>query len=286
MSSVSNIERDAKRSILTESLVKQQFGQARDGEPVLTENETGQVGETASAGDRRLLELDFETLGSSGYLTPGTMKSPVAEEFRIIKRKLLKNAGLSQSSLSEPSNIIAVTSAIGGEGKTFTTLNLAMSVAMERDISVLVIDTDLVARSLTKILQTSRDTGLSELLINEQHDVRNVILKVNVGNWGFIPAGKAVRYPSELIASERMKAIVREVATRYNDRIILLDTSPLLTSSLSVAISDLAGQVIVVVEEGKTSQQTIRDAISLIPGNKTIGMVLNKCAWAHNTKIT
>ncbi len=230
-----------------------------------------------------LCELDLKVLEQNGYLTPTTMWSRLAEQYRVIKRPLLKTANLSAVQSSEALNIIAVTSAFPGEGKSFTTLNLAMSIAMERDVSVLVIDADLVGRSLTKRVRLMEARGLSDLLLDRQLDMRRVLLKLDVGNFGIIPAGSTAQHPSELLSSERMRDIMRELAGRYLDRIVLIDTAPLLTTSQAAIVSDLAGQVLFVVEEGKTSQQSIKDALALISEQKSIGLVLNKSTrFSHN----
>ncbi len=227
-----------------------------------------------------LFALDLTALGESGYLTPDKMRSRLAEQYRILKRPILKQAIASEDAGDSSSRIIAVTSAVPGEGKTFTVLNLAMSIAMERDLSVLVIDADLIERALTSRVQMDDRPGLSDILLDSGLEPGEVTVKVDVGQYAIIPAGSPAEHPSELVSSERMREVIQALAERHEDRIILIDTAPLLTTSQGVAISDLAGQVLVVVEEGKTSKQVVMDAVSIISHRASIGLVLNKSSRA------
>ena len=228
------------------------------------------------------IQLDFKALARAGYLTPDTMQGNQAEQYRLLKRPLINYANTRDDAGLKYGNLIAVTSALSGEGKTFTVFNLAISIAMERDISVLLVDSDLMARSLTHVLGLENSPGLTELLLDRQVNLREVIVKTNVPKLRLIPAGQTDPHPTELLASERMRTVVSELSARYSDRIILFDTAPLLTTSQAIVLDALVGQIVVVVEEGKTSQHLVQDAISLLSQNKVVGMILNKSTGSPN----
>lgn len=222
--------------------------------------------------------LDFNELKKRGYLTPGSMEGRTAEEFRIIKRLLLMSAFGKGVPKVERGNAVVVTSSQAGEGKTFTSLNLAVSIAQERDSTVLLIDTDLSRRSLSGLLGATKAKGLTDLLSDPGMDIGEVIGKTNVDKLRFIPAGPAKPNATELLASEQMENLVDELMHRYEDRIILFDSTPLLATSQAVVITQLVGQVLMVVEEGRTPQSVIREANSLLDDDKLVGMLLNRCS--------
>ena len=226
----------------------------------------------------KILELNFKTLERTGYLTPNTKNYKLAENYRFLKLPLLRVAGTtSKASFEENNNLIAITSANKGEGKTFTSFNLAMSIAMHRDTTVLLIDGDLIERSLTKLVGLNNALGLTDLLLDPQTHVSDVIVHTNVANLKIIPAGHTCPDTTELMASKRMQKLAIEFSKYYDNRVVLFDTPPLLKTSLAKVVTSLVGQILVVVKEGKTSPRTIQEAITLLDENKTANMVLNRC---------
>jgi exopolysaccharide/PEP-CTERM locus tyrosine autokinase len=223
------------------------------------------------------LRLDFKVLSESGFLTPDTMSCPLAEEYRHLKRPLLTNAIGRGEVPIDGANLIAITSSLPGQGKTFTAFNLAMSIAMERDVAVLLVDADLIGSGLTRRVKLQGRPGLTDLLLEPQIRLHDVIVNTNVPNFRILPAGRHFRDVTELLASERMRDITTELSARYRDRVVLFDAPPLLATSQAMVVTTLTGQVLVVVEEGKTPQRAIQQAISLLDENKIIGMVLNNC---------
>ncbi|GAB4345516.1 MAG: hypothetical protein Kow006_02800 [Gammaproteobacteria bacterium] len=227
--------------------------------------------------------LDFAKLKMQGFLTPGSVEGRTAEEYRIIKRLLLMNAFGKGVPKVERGNSIVVTSALAGEGKTFTSLNLAISIAQEKDSTVLLIDADLTKRSLSRFFGAGSAKGLTDLLSDTQLDIGEVIGRTNVEKLRFIPAGPEMTNATELLASEQMEDLVSELMHRYEDRIILFDSAPLLLTSQAVVITQLVGQVVMVVEEGRTSHSVIREAVSQIDDEKMVGMVLNRCSGSKGS---
>lgn len=222
--------------------------------------------------------LDFADLKLKGFLTPGSMQSRTAEEYRIVKRLLLMSAFGKGATQIERGNAIAVTSALEGEGKTFTSLNLAISIAQEQDSTVLLIDTDLSRRTLSKLFHAGEAKGITDLLADPTMELGEVIGKTNIDKLRFIPAGSVKLNAAELLASEQMELVVRELVNRYEDRIILFDSTPLLATSQAIVMTHLVGQVLMIVHEGRTPQAALQEAIALIDDDILVGMVLNRCS--------
>ncbi len=223
-----------------------------------------------------IIYLDKDYLKEHGFLTEDDLNTKQAEEYRVIKRPLLMNAFGKGAVSIDKGNIITILSALPGEGKTFTAMNLAISLAMERNTTILLIDSDVTKPSLTKIFNMQAKPGLLDLLMDENLDIGDVISKTNIPKLRFIPAGKQNEHAAELLASRRMKEFVKEISERYHDRIILFDAPPMLATSHSSVLAQLAGQILLVVESGKTLHDKIIEALSFIDNEKVIGLVLNK----------
>lgn len=235
-------------------------------------------------GEGRICYLNFETLRSQGYLTPQSAQSQLAEEMRLLKRPLLRNAFGKGAAPVRYGNLISVTSALPGEGKTFTTLNMAMSMAMEMDTTVLMVDADVVKPSLTRLLGLEEEPGLIDVLVHPELDMGSVIVPTDMPKLRVIPAGRRHAHSTELLASDQMERIAIELSERYPDRVVVFDAPPLLVTSQAGVLSQLAGQILVVVEAGRTPQTAIKEAVSHLDKDKVIGMVLNKGRRAFGTE--
>ncbi len=222
------------------------------------------------------IHLDKNYLKEKGFLTNDDLSTKKAEEYRLIKRALLNNAWGKAAVNVENGNIVTVLSALPGEGKTFTAMNLAISLAMERNSTVLLIDSDVTKPSLSKLFNVRENTGLLDLLEDDALDIGHVICRTNIPKLNFIPAGKQNAHAAELLASKRMDEFVDEISKRYHDRIILFDAPPILATSHSTILAQLAGQVLLVIESGVTLQANIIEALNFIEKDKVIGLVLNK----------
>jgi len=220
--------------------------------------------------------LDLARLREQGYLTPEEADGPLAEQYRIIKRPLLMNAFGRGAVPIEGGNLIMVTSSVPGEGKTFTALNLAMSMAMELDHTVLLVDTDVVKPSLTELLGLKGRPGLTDVLAGGEVGLGEVIVRTNVPKLRVIPAGCGRANSTELLASQAMRDLVQELAERYPDRVVVFDSPPLLVASQASVLTYLVGQVVVVVEAGRTPQPVVKEALALVDSSKAVGLVLNK----------
>ena len=200
----------------------------------------------------------------------------INEEFRAIKRKVLSNAFGALSKTLNNSNIIMVSSPNPNEGKTFTAINLALSIALEQDKTVLLVDADVLRPSVMKIIDQPFDNGLMEYLLGDVEDLSEVIYHTSLDTLRIIPAGKSHHLSSELLASEKMLETVSEFANRYPDRIVIFDTPPLLGINETAILANLAGQAVLVVQEGKTNLNRISHAVEQLNPDMAKGFVINK----------
>lgn len=222
------------------------------------------------------VEIDLDRLQASGMVTPRGERSSIAEEFRMIKRPLLQAAFTYRPGKVRKENLIMVTSALPSEGKSFTAVNLAMSIAKERDVHVLLVDSDLSRPNVGAMLGISAERGLTDLLEDPALSVPDVLLRTNVPNLSVILAGKPHPMGTELLASQRATGIIREMAERYKDRIIIFDSAPTLVSAEGTALSPHVGQVLLIVEAERTTELEVKGALDVLHACENVQLVLNK----------
>jgi len=223
----------------------------------------------------RLIELDLNKLSAAGLLTPNASRSALADQFRVIKRPLIANALGRGAATVKHGNLIMVTSALPGEGKTYTSVNLAMSIATELDHTVMLVDADVARPSVLRTLGLSPSLGLLDLLEGKV-ELAGALLRTNVDKLSILPSGTPHRRATELLASEAMSRLLDDMATRYPDRIIIFDSPPLLLTTESRVLATHMGQIVVVVQAARTSQADVRHALSTIDSCPVRLMVLNQ----------
>lgn len=232
-----------------------------------------------SAAGRRSREvvIDLARLEREGYLVPSQARSQLAEQMRIIKRPLLANAnGDSGQTIARP-NLIQVVSAMPEEGKTFFAINLAMSIAMEVDHHVLLVDADVLRPSVLRRLGVEPAPGLLDVLQSRDLMLSDVLLRTNVEKLSLLPAGAANQKSTELLASAAMNALLDELAAKYSDRIIVFDAPPLIPTTESRVLASHVGQVVMVVEAEKTTHAMVSQAYAAVAQCPVVLSVLNKC---------
>ena len=218
-----------------------------------------------------------EILRKNNMLVQGSNLGPVfADEYRRIKRPLLSNAFGKSASLLEKGNLILVTSSIPGEGKTHTAINLALSIAHEQDHTVLLIDCDVTRYGTSRLLGIDDRPGLVDILENDDVSVGDAILRTDIPALSLISAGKQHDFVTELLASQRMSEFVSEIGERYDDRVVIFDGPPLLPTPQAQVLTSLVGQVVFVIEAGKTPQAVVEEALNMIPEEQATGLVMNK----------
>jgi len=222
------------------------------------------------------ITLDLGKLQVAGFVTPTGSRTRIAEEFRVIKRPILLRAFATGEERIESGNLIMVTSAKPGEGKTFTAINLAMSMASERDIHVLLVDADVQRPSVFQVLGLPPQKGLLDVLSDSNLSPADVLTRTNIRNLTLMAAGTPSLATTELLASQKMIELMQDIATRYQDRIIILDAPPVLASSEPSVLALHVGQVILVVEAGKTGRRAIEQTLTHIGGCPNISIILNK----------
>ena len=234
------------------------------------------ISEAQAAPSSRSVEINLEALAAAGIVSPQSPRSQIADQFRVIKRPLINNAMGKGASVITHGNLIMVTSALAGEGKTFTAVNLAMSIATELDYTVMMVDADVARPSVMKVLGLSESPGLLDLVLDDSSDMSTMLLKTNIDKLTILPAGTPHPRATELLASDAMIRLLDEIANRYPDRIIVFDSPPLLLTTEARVLASHMGQVVVVVQAGKTLQSEVRHALATIEACPVKLLLLNQ----------
>ena len=237
---------------------------------------TAYVSEGSSVQMSRQIEIDMDALVSSGIVSPNAPRSQIADQYRVIKRPLIKNAMGRGASPIEHGNLIMITSALPGEGKSFTALNLAMSIATELDNTVMLVDADVARPSIMRMLGLPNGPGLLDLVIGEVADLSSVLLKTNIDKLTILPSGTPHPRATELLASDAMTRLLEDIASRYSDRIIVFDSPPLLPTTEARVLATHMGQIVLVVHSGRTLQSEVRQALATIDTCLVKLLLLNK----------
>lgn len=250
-------------------------------EPVASPTESQPLNDTPfvqPARRSRSVDIDLVRLAKLGYVTPTASRSQLADEYRVIKRPLLTNALGKSSARVERGNLIMITSAMPGEGKTFTSVNLAMSIAMELDRHVLLVDADVARPAVLDRLALKQTKGLLDLLTDSKLQIADVMLRTNVERLSVLPAGTSDPRATELLASDSMNQLIDELANRYPDRILIFDAPPLLPSTESRVLATHMGQVVVVVDAEHTRSSAVKQALGTLEVCPVVMTLLNKVA--------
>jgi protein-tyrosine kinase len=220
--------------------------------------------------------VDHNALRAAGMLPPAHQEHEIAQQYRRIKRPLINKAlGRGVAALAR-GNVIMITSAIPGEGKTFTSLNLALSLRQEEDVTVLLVDGDFVNPRLTQILGQESRPGLLDTVKDAAITAESVIVPTDLPGLAFLPAGRQEANATELVASARMHQVVSKLCTDDPARLVLFDSAPLLVTTEAQALAHFAGQVVMVVQADQTAQHVVFDALDTLAEDKPVFLVLNQ----------
>ena len=236
---------------------------------------------TISTTNNDVLRLDKAELEKRGFLIDNGTRKSIKDEFRQIKRKLIGNAFGAASKTLKHSNLVMVSSSKPNEGKTFISINLALSIALEQDKTVLLIDADVLRPSVNRELGFGAVPGLVEYLLGQKDDISEILYSTNIDKLKIIPAGEPHHLSNELLASDRMEALATELAERYPDRIVIFDCPPLIGVTETLVLANLMGQALVVIEESKTQIADIKAATENLNEDLALGLVLNKAIRSH-----
>lgn len=222
------------------------------------------------------INLNLEAISASGLLTPDAARSQLADELRVIKRPLIANA-MGRGIAPVPNgNLIMVTSALPGEGKSFSAINLAISIAMELDNTVMLVDADVARPSVLNMLGLPPAKGLLDVLSENSVDISGVLLRTNIEKLSILPSGTPHPRATELLASDTMIRLLDDMASRYSDRIIIFDSPPLLLTTEARVLATHMGQVVMVVNAENTAQAAVKQAIATIESCPLKMMMLNQ----------
>ncbi len=205
--------------------------------------------------------------------------SLAGEQFRKLRTHLLR------LNVSDPPKTIMVTSATSGEGKTFVSFNLAAGIAHDLHAYALLVDCDLRKPDLDRWLNLQNGRGLSDYLMG-RGDISDYLKKTEVNKLSVLPSGNVQENPTELIGSQRMENLIQELKTRYSDRYIILDSTPLLATSEPEILSRFVDGILIVVRAGVTPRETLQQAISSLDEKKILGFVLNDLEFKSSALIS
>jgi exopolysaccharide/PEP-CTERM locus tyrosine autokinase len=224
----------------------------------------------------KVTRINRDALRAAGLFPPARQEREIAEQFRQIKRPLIASATGRASTPLEGGNLIMIASATPAEGKTFTAVNLALSMAFERDIRVLLVDADVAKPQISRLLGLGAEPGLLDALRDPTLDIESLILPCDVPGLSFLPAGHHSDHTTELLASDRMREIARQIGEYDPQRIALFDSPPLLHTTQGQALAQALGQVVLVVRAAVTPQDAVAHTIERLGEGKRISVVLNQ----------
>ncbi|MGY4397829.1 protein-tyrosine kinase [Sphingomonas sp. UYAg733] len=226
------------------------------------------------------ITIDRAMLSERGLLVPGAAIGALAEEFRLVKRQLLLTARTVRVQAGDRSRVILVCSANAGEGKTYCAVNLAISMAAERDTEVLLVDADFAKPDVMNRLGASDGPGLLDVLADPTIEVESCVVATDIPQLSLLPCGTKSNTDTELLASDRTADLIAKLLAADPRRIIIFDSPPALAASPAGVLATQVGQVMLVVRADKTNEGNLREAVVLLDGCEHIQLVLNAVSFA------
>ena len=224
----------------------------------------------------KVLHFDMAALQKIGLIVADDQKLQIENQYREIKRPLIAHAFGKRATQVTDGRLVMITSSIAGEGKTRTCINLAMSLGQELDYSVLLVDADVVKPHISEIFQVGDSLGLLDLLEDTSLDPNELILPTDVPGICVLPAGIPRSKSTELLSGSRMEDVIAQLLEGSSNRLIILDSPPLLETTEAKILATLAGQIFLVVKAGDTPQEAVQAALATVPEDKAINLILNQ----------
>lgn len=240
-------------------------------------------GEAASAGR---FDVDFAQLKSEGYYDPDNLSNSLALELRAVKRRLLRRLGFlratgDRQAFRRPGrqrNVVLVTSSQAGEGKTFCSVNLALSLALEDQIDTLLIDADVPRPKVRSRFGIAPGPGLTDVLNNPKLTAGSVVRRANQGPLKVLGEGSYVERASELFASTDCQQLITRLAAAHSNGLVIIDAPPTLATSDAVVLSRYVDEIVFVVEANRTAEPSVAAALDeLLDVNPNVSLLLNRC---------
>ncbi|HEX8640525.1 MAG TPA: AAA family ATPase [Allosphingosinicella sp.] len=224
--------------------------------------------------------VDREALSAAGFILPDAPVTGLAEEFRLVKRQLLASIKRRVSQPEEKRRSVLISSAQSGEGKSFCAINMALSLAGERDVEVLLVDADFSKPDVLRTLGIAPGPGLVDALADPDVDPEDFVIRTELRGLSVLPAGAKANNVPELLASERTREVLSRLAAADRKRIILFDSPPALMASPAPVLAAHVGQVLVIVRADQTTEADLRETIGLLSGCDHVGLILNAAGIA------
>ena len=240
-------------------------------------NSHATTGHIPSSG-RPVIQLDFDYLKGRGFLVPDDKTSKIHQEFRLVKRRLLDNAFGRLRPVVGNGRLIMVTSSLPSEGKTFSAINLAISIAIGGEHPVLLIDADIARPSVSNTLQLDipDEVGLTDYLEDPTIPISELLHETSVPGLSLMTAGHLNHRPVDLLASNNMAQLVERLKTMLPHHVIIFDTPPLLPVTETRSLSALVGQVMLVVAAGETPRSAVNESLLQLENCEAVGLLFNK----------
>lgn len=221
-------------------------------------------------------KIDRERLSELGMVVPGAPVTGIAEEYRIVKREIIRNfSGAGNRTVVPRGNRLLIASANPGEGKTFSAVNLALSLAVEADYDVLLVDADIAKPSVLSTLGLKDGLGLMDALADPHLPLGDCLIQTDIAGLKVMPAGTQHLHDTELLASARTETLLAQLEQGAPGRILILDSPPVLAASPAAVLAGHVGQLIMVVRADETMESALRDAIGLMGACPHIQLLLN-----------
>ncbi|QDX25530.1 AAA family ATPase [Sphingomonas suaedae] len=251
--------------------------------PLLRPEADAVAPEGAPESGRRRIAIDRTKLAEHGMLVPGATVTALAEEFRLVKRQLLNTArqirATGAADADDRSRMILVCSAKPDDGKTFCAINLALSMAAEKDVEILLVDADFAKPDVLNRFGAPDGPGLLDVLTGAVANAEACVIDTDVPQLSVLPAGTRSVADTELLASERADAILDGLAAANPRRIVIFDSPPILAASPASALASHVGQVMLVVRADRTTESELREAVALLDGCEHIQLLLNSVSF-------
>ena len=225
--------------------------------------------------------VDRKSLAERGFIVPDSPAGPLAEEFRIVKRQLLLGMGAGSSVSADKRRTILVCSAQPDEGKTFCAVNLALSLAGERDMEVLLVDADFPKPEVLSILGIeAQGAGLVDALADPSLDPERLVIRTDIGGLSVLPSGRYENDVPELLGSDRTARVLDRLTEGRPRRVVIFDSPPALMASAAAALAAHVGQLMLVVRADQTNEADLKEAASLLSGCPQVSLLLNGTGFA------
>lgn len=230
-------------------------------------------------------QIDLAALREAGFVVPGAPPNSLSEEYRIIKRQLLINAlGGRNSAPLDKGRLVLICSAQPNEGKTFSSVNLALSMASESDNEVLLVDADVAKPEVLSTLGISGGAGLMDAVADPTIDPETLIIPTSVPGLSVLPAGRQINNDTELLASANGVALIDRLLNQSQRRVIIIDSAPALAASPASVLALHVGQILLVVRADQTTEGELQDALGMLEGDAHIQLMINSVTYGGSTR--